>query len=709
PPRPGNAVRETPRPPSASTSTQVDTKHLNGGDPKEAPTGPGGRPMFSPGPARPPFRIPEFKWSYIHQRLLSDVLFSLETDIQAWRSHSTKSVLDFVNSSENAIFVVNTVHLISQLSDNLIIACGGLLPLLASATSPNSELDVMEPTQGMPIEVAVSFLQRLVNMADVLVFASSLNFAELEAEKNMSSGGILRQCLRLVCTCAVRNCLECKERHRALLNSPGYNNATKNAHLQSLIRGAQTSPKNAQDIPGGPTASNSPVKDLHKLLQDMDVNRLRAAIYRDMEESKQAQFLSLAVVYFISVLMVSKYRDILEPPPMLPRTLSPPLSQNSNQGHEEDPEFDVIVVHENNSSVLPGAQSPSMKSGSEEANSVISDVESTGTNETENQHTEADRHNKLGANLGDETWSDVNLNEDSNSLQEEMQRGDASGLHRGEKPRGEISVVTVPQGVPTPLPSPPTPLSQDLPLKHLPPPPPLSREACLTQKLEAALGSVCPLLREIMLDFAPFLSRTLVGTHGQELLLEGKGLVTFKQSQSVVELVMLLCSQEWQTSLQKHAGLAFIELINEGRLLSHAMKDHIVRVANEAEFILNRMRADDVLKHAEFEAHCGQTLLERRDEERLCDHLISAARRRDQGTAGRILDKVSNILSNKHGAWAYNETGRMQEFWKLDSWEDDARRRKRFVRNPRGTSHPEATLEKVAQKEVPEDAIAHVS
>lgn len=64
---------------------------------------------------------------------------------------------------------------------------------------------------------------------------------------------------------------------------------------------------------------------------------------------------------------------------------------------------------------------------------------------------------------------------------------------------------------------------------------------------------------------------------------------------------MLLCSQEWQNSLQKHAGLAFIELINEGRLLSHAMRDHIVRVANEAEFILNRMRADDVLKHADFE------------------------------------------------------------------------------------------------------------
>jgi len=46
------------------------------------------------------------------------------------------------------------------------------------------------------------------------------------------------------------------------------------------------------------------------------------------------------------------------------------------------------------------------------------------------------------------------------------------------------------------------------------------------------------------------------------------GLTTFKNSQSVVELVMLLCSQEWQNSLQKHAGLAFIELINEGRLVN---------------------------------------------------------------------------------------------------------------------------------------------
>lgn len=43
------------------------------------------RQMFNSGPTRPPFRIPEFRWSPIHQRLLSDLLFSLETDIQVWR------------------------------------------------------------------------------------------------------------------------------------------------------------------------------------------------------------------------------------------------------------------------------------------------------------------------------------------------------------------------------------------------------------------------------------------------------------------------------------------------------------------------------------------------------------------------------------------------------------------------------------------------
>ena len=105
--------------------------------------------------------------------------------------------------------------------------------------------------------------------------------------------------------------------------------------------------------------------------------------------------------------------------------------------------------------------------------------------------------------------------------------GGRGGVERGEKPVGEISVVRIPDGL---CPAPTQARPDELPIKplveHLAVPTP-SREASLTQKLEMALGSVCPLLREIMVDFAPFLSKTLVGSHGQELLMEGKGKIHF--------------------------------------------------------------------------------------------------------------------------------------------------------------------------------------
>ncbi|KAF8782287.1 Neurobeachin like protein [Argiope bruennichi] len=714
----------------------------------QKPAGGNGRQMFNSGPTRPPFRIPEFRWSPIHQRLLSDLLFSLETDIQVWRSHTTKTVIDFVNSGENAIFVINTVHLISQVADNIIIACGGLLPLLASATSPNHELDVIEPTQGMSIEVAVAFLQRLVNMTDVLVFASSLSFSELEAEKNMSSGGILRQCLRLVCTSAVRNCLECRE--RSLPQTPviphpssSMSRDSRPSPIQALIGGVQPSAKVDFNIVENLGGQSSPIRDPEKLLQDMDVNRLRAVIYRDVDETKQAQFLALAVVYFISVLMVSKYRDILEPPPP-PSSFSSRQAANSEMSHytssavtssasqtaidsdarsngqltdstpacNEDGEDEVIIVEDTDSSILAH-----LHSSGAPVSAVI-------------------RTQKLKAEHGIRQEAELMVNgagEDSPHMNDELRERDieSESVNLTSVPEDasfSVADTRVSNSDPSIMTS---SLAQngysrtldsmdgcqqsrtdDIHISSLGSADDfhmlsssLSREATLTQKLESALGSVCPLLREIMLDFAPFLSRTLVGSHGQDLLVEGKGLCTFKNSTSVVELVMLLCSQEWQNSLQKHAGLAFIELINEGRLLSHAMKDHIVRVANEAEFILNRMRADDVLKHADFESLCAQTVLDRKEEEKMCDHLITAARRRDSVTASRNIEKILNILTNKHGAWGNKFCAPQREFLKLDSWEDDARRRKRFVQNPYGSSHPEATLKAAIEHGAPEDAI----
>ena len=79
--------------------------------------------------------------------------------------------------------------------------------------------------------------------------------------------------------------------------------------------------------------------------------------------------------------------------------------------------------------------------------------------------------------------------------------------------------------------------------------------------------------------------------------------------------------------------------------------DHIVRVANEAEFILNRLRAEDIKKHAEYEQLCASTALERKEEELICEHLITAARKRVQYFGIKLRDKIMNLVTDKQGCW----------------------------------------------------------
>ncbi|XP_053912382.1 neurobeachin isoform X8 [Cuculus canorus] len=765
------------------------------------------RRQFSPGPRTTMFRIPEFKWSPMHQRLLTDLLFALETDVHVWRSHSTKSVMDFVNSNENIIFVHNTIHLISQMVDNIIIACGGILPLLSAATSPTgskvsiaaTELENIEVTQGMSAETAVTFLSRLMAMVDVLVFASSLNFSEIEAEKNMSSGGLMRQCLRLVCCVAVRNCLECRQRQRERVNKTSLIGSKTQDALQGVTASAATKTP-LENVPG----NLSPIKDPDRLLQDVDINRLRAVVFRDVDDSKQAQFLALAVVYFISVLMVSKYRDILEPQRETARSGSQ-AGRNIRQEINSPTSTETPTVFPEN---IKDKETPTPVEDIQLESSIPHTDSGIGDEQMPNILNGTDLETSTGPDAMSELLS--TLSSEVKKSQESLTESPSEIL----KPASSISSISQSKGInvkeilkslvaapveiaecgPDPIPYPDPALKREahailpmqfhsfdrsvvVPVKKPPPgslavttvgaatagsglPPgstpnifaatgatpksminttgavdsgsssssssssfvngatsknlpavqtvaPMPEDSAenmsITAKLERALEKVAPLLREIFVDFAPFLSRTLLGSHGQELLIEG--LVCMKSSTSVVELVMLLCSQEWQNSIQKNAGLAFIELINEGRLLCHAMKDHIVRVANEAEFILNRQRAEDVHKHAEFESQCAQYAADRREEEKMCDHLISAAKHRDHVTANQLKQKILNILTNKHGAWGAVSHSQLHDFWRLDYWEDDLRRRRRFVRNAFGSTHSDALLKAAVEYGTEEDVV----
>ncbi|CAF4236919.1 unnamed protein product, partial [Rotaria sordida] len=109
----------------------------------------------------------------------------------------------------------------------------------------------------------------------------------------------------------------------------------------------------------------------------------------------------------------------------------------------------------------------------------------------------------------------------------------------------------------------------------------------IIEKLERTLPNIARFLRYIFTKFSHILTKKLIGSHGQELL--PSGLHALKETASVVELII------------KHVGLTFIELVHEGCLLAHISKDLVVKVANKADFILNRMRAEDIRKASEFE------------------------------------------------------------------------------------------------------------
>lgn len=600
--------------------------------------------------ASPAFRIPEFRWGSVLVKLLNDLMFSIECDLYHWRcmakcmghdtpvftprsaasvgnlssNHTTGNRSNSATSSsqieailqkaENQIYLINIVHFVSQLADNIIIAAGGLLPLLADATGGSRATTTAQPSgetrgsqcEGLALAQANSLLYRLTNIVDVVIFASThINLGELEADKNTTGGGILRQCLRLACTVTVKNCLVIRAlAHRnqvpiesqadtsisvndfpkdmfdsyqgcSLLSANGlFQDSSLSLENTDLIANVEFSPHQTPNTSSEPSLlpfQSTPIKDSSKLLQVIDISRIQACIYHDFGvESRQAQFLALSSLYFISVLMVSKYRDIIEP------------KNKSNQ---------------------KGKQSTT-------------------------QQTSSKGEDGLGKGSGKGTELTVNNN---NKIE--------------ITPAQSESIITT--------------AKQDL-------------TNILTSKLESTLESVCPLLKSIMCDFHAFLSKTLVGSHGQDLV-NNEADRTFKRTNtSPVELVMLLCSQEWQNTLQKNAGLAFIELINEGRVLSHGMKDHIVRVAMEAEFILSRLRADDVAKHEQFSVACSQTQSARLHEEVLINSLISSAARRDYMEYNKFRETIQS---------------RARRDYKLDIWEDDDRRKRRFVIDSCGDSH----------------------
>ncbi|CAF4450258.1 unnamed protein product, partial [Rotaria magnacalcarata] len=261
------------------------------------------------------------------------------------------------------------------------------------------------------------------------------------------------------------------------------------------------------------------IKNPESVLQELDIQRLRAIIYRDVvrqdrtksnkgvvvvvDDTKQSQFLALAIVYFASVLMVSRYRDIIE-------TNQTNLSRQTST-----------------ISATPSSRQVSTSDVTVDTNSLN---DSTTINDTNHKDTEE-------SGVIDDKTSEIS------KIDSQATDQDATNLNNASATTTQYaSIASIPTS------NQPTISTTQLPESKLPEYPKAnfnsnatsssaSSSMNITEKLERALSSIAPFLRDIFTEFSHILTKTLVGSHGQELL--PNGLHALKHSASVVELVML--------------------------------------------------------------------------------------------------------------------------------------------------------------------------
>ncbi len=159
-----------------------------------------------------------------------------------------------------------------------------------------NDIEIMENTEGMTSQEGMRFLERIMSISDIIILACNTSFAELEQEKNLPNGAIVRQALRLSFTFAVRNCLEFK-RNSLNLSAQG-KGAREGSPLAEIAHEvkmlASRDPVeilvdlqlHANETSGSvietPIGAIGAKQYSECLLQSVDILRMKALLYRDV-------------------------------------------------------------------------------------------------------------------------------------------------------------------------------------------------------------------------------------------------------------------------------------------------------------------------------------------------------------------------------------------------------------------------------------------
>eukprot|EP01135_Chromosphaera_perkinsii_P000139 Nk52_evm35s32 gene=Nk52_evmTU35s32 len=270
----------------------------------------------------------------IEETVCSDLLMSLEVDIQVWMSSDKKTIAEVLVLKENLNFAFNFSYFISLLAENVLCKCSAYtviaLPIgrkkgdadekdKCSSNDTVNKDEECDDTEKAAKELEV-LINRIINAMHILVVSNEFNYSQLEHNLGMGPGGMLRLYLRLLCFKTKKDimkshgprseyspdwCAEIdkKERDidamRKLINKRFSLLGPKYQRLHEYLALTLLEQKES-------------IRWSMCMLSENDLSKLHAVIYRSLEQtSKSDTSVILCVIFHIVTLMSEEYEFII--------------------------------------------------------------------------------------------------------------------------------------------------------------------------------------------------------------------------------------------------------------------------------------------------------------------------------------------------------------------------------------------------------------
>lgn len=205
-------------------------------------------------------------------------------------------------------------------------------------------MNFKENAEGMNNEEANYFIDRIIRINDLIVIGCNTSFSELEKEKNLPNGAIVKQSLRLAFTSAVKTFIEFREKsfhpvsNEPLVNIRNEVNLLLNQDPVEALIGLHifnsSKLSNESGLIGTKIYSES-------LLQYVDIFRLRALVYRDTirnDKNKLKPFvIAVSFKFYSNIYFNRKHYNLNHD--LLKKNNKVPVKSIKNKGIQFDNRF----------------------------------------------------------------------------------------------------------------------------------------------------------------------------------------------------------------------------------------------------------------------------------------------------------------------------------------------------------------------------------